>query len=799
MCDIRSFFKRKRVQDSESSDESQRRDEMRDRDSTASSGAEHAAPENTAAATTTSTHASAEHSETGVQANVFARNDIADIGIAVGCNITDHQRQTLCDDVWVPTAEYDFKSDASALGLTRKFRLEWLREFQWLAYSRTHRGAFCIPCVLFVKDVIRGLPATLFVSKPFTRYQVFHERAREHAASSRHQECTEKASNLRRSMSTQSDVLMLQDKGQRLQIEKNRQLLAPIVKTVLFCCEHDLSLRGKKLDEGVFRDLLKFRVDAGDTVLATHLDEGTRNRNARYLSPKCQNELIENAAALVTKMVIEKVKSASYYSILADESADIAGIEQLSVGLRFADEEETTGAITIREEFLGFVPLAALDAGSVSDVLLACVAKWGLSEEATMVGQGYDGCSTMSGCVNGVQTRVRNIHPSAIFSHCASHRLNLVVNKASTVSEIRNCVGTIKNVVVFFRESPLRRKLVPNIPLLCETRWTAKYKAIRVFTMNLVAISEALEHLSGDAKTSAATRTSASQLHSTITKPSFIICAVIIFKYSSILEPVTNALQGIAVDLSEVQQHAETLIAMFVDHRNDPATSFEELFHRAEEIAAEVGVDLVAPRVTNVQRHRSNAPASTTKDYYRINVFIPYLDALVSAMRDRFGCVHPAYGLFNLHPSKSGKMSSAQLQESLQPALALFPKLSCLGIGSEAAVWCSKWSKQTFSGDLCDAYLETRAFFPAIREAMKIALSFPSTTCTIERSFSTMRRVKTWLRSTMSHTRLSGLCVLSVHRRLVEKIGRELFVKRVIDDFAKSNPRRLAFIFGEDK
>lgn len=42
-----------------------------------------------------------------------------------------------------------------------------------------------------------------------------------------------------------------------------------------------------------------------------------------------------------------------------------------------------------------------------------------------------------------------------------------------------------------------------------------------------------------------------------------------------------------------------------------------------------------------------------------------------------------------------------------------------------------------------------------------------STTRTVESSFSTLRRVKTWTRNTMGEDRLNGLYMLSVHRENV--------------------------------
>ena len=50
--------------------------------------------------------------------------------------------------------------------------------------------------------------------------------------------------------------------------------------------------------------------------------------------------------------------------------------------------------------------------------------------------------------------------------------------------------------------------------------------------------------------------------------------------------------------------------------------------------------------------------------------------------------------------------------------------------------------------------------FPAV--PILITMTLPAISCTVERSFSTLRRMKTWFRSTMSDTRLSGLCIVSV-------------------------------------
>lgn len=54
----------------------------------------------------------------------------------------------------------------------------------------------------------------------------------------------------------------------------------------------------------------------------------------------------------------------------------------------------------------------------------------------------------------------------------------------------------------------------------------------------------------------------------------------------------------------------------------------------------------------------------------------------------------------------------------------------------------------------------------------------PPTTRTIERSFSTLSRVKPWLRSTMMEQRLSGICMLSIHRQVIKNFN---FVENVVN------------------
>lgn len=225
---------------------------------------------------------------------------------------------------------------------------------------------------------------------------------------------------------------------------------------------HDLPLRGKKSEGGVFQDLLKLRLDAGDHVLETPLENCAKN--ARYTSVSTQNVLIKISEDLFQGDIVEACNKSGMYSLLADESADISDTEQLTLGIRFVHMKSKV----VRKEFVGMVPLKEMNAHAISATILETLAELGLNLE-NLVGQGYDGCSSVSGSISIVQARISEKHQRALYSHCASHRLNLVVNNSNLVPEMRNVVASIKAAIELFRENLLRRKIAPSLPPFSET------------------------------------------------------------------------------------------------------------------------------------------------------------------------------------------------------------------------------------------------------------------------------------------------------------------------------------------
>jgi hypothetical protein len=120
------------------------------------------------------------------------------------------------------------------------------------------------------------------------------------------------------------------------------------VKTVIFCGRQVIPLRGHSgtgtlalpygdpaVNDGKFRALLRFRIVAGDVFLKEHQESCMRN--ATYISPKIQNEIAATCGDMIVKDITNRTTQSGFFSLLADETTDVAGMAQLSLCIRYVD------------------------------------------------------------------------------------------------------------------------------------------------------------------------------------------------------------------------------------------------------------------------------------------------------------------------------------------------------------------------------------------------------------------------------------------------------------------------------
>ena len=234
-------------------------------------------------------------------------------------------------------------------------------------------------------------------------------------------------------------------------VASNRQKLASILKVILLCGRQNIALRGHRdnitdlendtlstENHGNFWAILQFRVDSGDTVIGEHL--ATAARNATYTSSVIQNQLVDVLCHQIRQKILDKVKRATWYTVLADEVTDISNKEQLSLVLRYVDPDTNQ----VREDLISFLECdEGITGRCLAKKITDSLESFGL-DLGKLRGQSYDGAGNMAGRVRGTAALISAQYPLALYLHCASHALNLAVVKSLQVPEISGSLSVLR-------------------------------------------------------------------------------------------------------------------------------------------------------------------------------------------------------------------------------------------------------------------------------------------------------------------------------------------------------------------
>ena len=83
---------------------------------------------------------------------------------------------------------------------------------------------------------------------------------------------------------------------------------------------------------------------------------------------------------------------------------------------------------------------------------------------------------------------------------------------------------------------------------------------------------------------------------------------------------------------------------------------------------------------------------------------------------------------------------------------------------------------------------QTRAVFKEAENLIKLCLCLPISAASSERTFSALRRLKTWLRTTMTQKRLTHLALMHVHGHILDSLD----IDSLMRSFISANPERKA-------
>ncbi|XP_008181234.1 52 kDa repressor of the inhibitor of the protein kinase-like [Acyrthosiphon pisum] len=472
----------------------------------------------------------------------------------------------------------------------------------------------------------------------------------------------------------------------------------------------------------------------------------------------------------------------------------------MTVCIRYVD----TSCWIIREDFVGFVEMNSTTGLAIKNSILDKLKDIGLSIN-NLRGQGYDGGANMSGKNNGAQALIQNEQPLAFYTHCFSHSLNLCLSKACNVPSIKNMLGIVSCVATFFSASAKRADKLKSVieagttsnsdpsnkmklKKLCETRWVERHDALITFKSLYVYLVHALEDLQND--TNPETSCKATLYLNSIMKSDFLVSLEVTVTGFSYTLQLSISLQSKQQDLSKALSDIMVIRCALEELRENADVNFKNIFKDIVEFAAKVDVEISMPRICGRQTHRVNINVTDPETYFKISVFLPFLDYIIQALHarfdDRLSDVMPLEGLipsnFNLYDDDSILKAAMIYDKDLT-----YNDSSCLR--AELHMWRCQWyNKDDKPQSVIDTLPYCTNLLPNIQVLLRLFATLPITSATPERTFSTLKRLKSYLRSTMTEERLNGLALANINKK------ENLTELEVIQQFSKTSPKRLQLV-----
>ena len=488
-----------------------------------------------------------------------------------------------------------------------------------------------------------------------------------------------------------------------------------------------------------------------------------------------QNEVVELFAHEIQRLIIADMEYSEYFGIVADGSTDISGNGQFALCVQFSPNFRLTNA------YLGMYNspdgTGETLAKVIKDMLLRLHVSLG-----RLVGFAFDGASNMSGKHRGVQAILKQDCPGALYVHCSNHSLDIVLQEvASTVKGIASALHFVKDVSNLIRESSKRKAIfkymfmpgeaVISLNSFCPTRWCVRAKAIAKVLDTYRQVLNAVSEIKKDKNKRGDARARASGLHKQGLEHRTYFFILVSSKVFKKCESVATQLQGEAVSAGDTIVLVSILRNEIQKCRSD--VEFDELLMEADSHVEDYGL------VKTVKRQAAT-PARLTHTNSRANECIGPDVKLKQGYFQCLDLVHEEFDQEDLAIAASREkllltsecadveshcdelMAQSKLPASIDNA-KLHSQLSQLGQLLKLKD-CTPKKVSELALILESESDVVRALLSEAVKLVKLVQNRPSSAASAERAFSCLRRVKTYLRSTMTQSRLTHMIVINMNK-----------------------------------
>jgi len=279
----------------------------------------------------------------------------------------------------------------------------------------------------------------------------------------------------------------------------------------------------------------------------------------------------------------------------------------------------------------------------------------------------------------------------------------------------------------------------------------------------------------------------------------FILAIVIWYEVLYAVNLVSKHLQAKDMLIDVAIEKVEGLISFFKDYRE---TGFLEALEIAKGIALEMDIGTTFHKRREIKRKRhfdenlddTNAGTQFAEELFRIIYFLLVVDQAISSLTTRFE-------QYQSYQQNFGFLFTSETLQSLDDTSL---KSSCDNLGAvltkdgKSDVDANElYVELKFLQDFIPKenmgpveilkFLKRHDCFPNASIAYRVLLTIPVTIASAERSFSKLKLLKSYLRSTMTQQRLNDLATIALKSEVPEKTNYE----HINEDFISRNTKRM--------
>ncbi|KAI6656107.1 Zinc finger MYM-type protein 1-like [Oopsacas minuta] len=662
----------------------------------------------------------------------------------------------------------------------RAFCSSWYSKYPWLHYQEVCDSVLCFYCLVAYKRGLGSIASNKSSDDKFTKIGLSNWK-KALTKFDKHQNSLSHRDAIDQVMCRNKDVGEILRKGYAEEKAENRRMLQIIITSKRYLGRQGLALRGhyKTGDDIVergetdsnFIQLLKTRAEDNPGLF-----NWMKKSQSKFTSPDIQNEIISIMALMILRKIASEL-SGKIYTIMVDETTDLSNTEQMVLCLRYVDDD-----LEVHEEVIGLHSLESTSADMIVSTIQDILLRLNIRIDHCR-GQCYDGAYNMSGVRSGVATQLIRLESRALYTHCYGHALNLATQDAlKGVKIMKDALDTVFEITKLIKKSPKRDIIFqrfkddvtiasPGLRVLCPTRWTVRAEALASIAENYHALQLTWD-VAKDATRDTEMRARIGGVAAQMEKFDFFYGISLGRKLLNIVDNLSRSMQAKNISACDGQRLVDMTHKTLQSMRTDECFG---LFWGYLECRRS-SVDVSSPTLPRRFEKGDCAPEypTTVQDNYR-RIYLEAIELIVTTTTNRFQ--QKGFKMMQKLETVLTSVQQPQLSEGIKDVVefycpdfnhpdCLLTQLNILHTSTDNPMT----DLESIVTHLKSLGIAERVFFSEVIKAVKIILVMPATNAVSERSFSALRRLKTWLRTTTTQSRLNWCMLLHVHKEKTDAL-----------------------------